>query len=134
MIHWQVAAGNRSGRGTARHFRIELRDVGLEEPVTVAADLGASSKDVDDLLERKRTGSRSDDARVTILDILDAEGTQESDTLDARVAAETGLSVKTIKNIRVKLADDGLIRARPDKDELGTIVRWNVSRTQAPRP
>ena len=82
VIHWQVAAGNRSGRGTARHFRIELRDVGLREPVTYAADLGASTKDVDDLLEPKRTGSRSDDARTVILDILDHEGTQESDTLD----------------------------------------------------
>ena len=30
LIHWQVIAGNRSGRDAGRQFRIELRDVGLE--------------------------------------------------------------------------------------------------------
>jgi len=133
VIHWQVAAGNRSGRGAARHFRIELRDVGLKEPVTYAADLGASSKDVDDLLESKHAPSKSQDAREVILDILDEERYVESDTLDARVAAETGLSAKTIKNLRTKLKDEGLVRALPEKDDSGAIKRWNVSRTLAPR-
>jgi hypothetical protein len=103
VIHWQVAAGNRSGRGTARHFRIELRDVGLAEPVTYAHDLGASSKDVDDLLEPKRTASRSDNARDVILDILDNEGPEESDQLDARVAHET--SLRELVNRRLPRAE-----------------------------
>ena len=133
VIHWQVVAGNRSGRSTARHFRIELRDVGLAEPVTYAADLGASSKDVDELLEPGRATSRSGNARELILDILDAEGPQESDELDARIARETGLAVKTVKNLRTKLKDDGLIRVFPEKDEHGEIARWKVSRTLAAR-
>ena len=133
IIHWQVAAGNRSGRGTARYFRLELRDVGLEEPVTYAADLGASTKDVDELLEPRRPASKSGDARELILDILDDEGPKESDQLDARVAHEAGLSAGTVRNLRTKLKDDGLIHVRPDKDDSGTIVRWTVSRTLAAR-
>lgn len=133
VIHWQVVAGNRSGRGTARHFRIELADVrGLEEPVTRAADLGSSAKDVDDLLEAK-PASKSASARELILDILEKEGEVESDALDARVARETGLAAKTIKNNRTKLKDEGLIRNVPDRDEHGTVKRWKVTRTQAPR-
>jgi AAA domain len=133
VIHWQVAAGNRSGRSTARHFRIELRDVGLKEPVTYASDLGASSKDVDALLEPNRATSKSGNARDVILDILDNEGPQESDALDARVAAETGLAVGTLRNIRTKLKNEGLIRVHPDKDEHGEIICWKVSRTLAVR-
>ena len=132
VIHWQVVAGNRSGRGTARHFRIELRDIGLKEPITYAVDLGDSAKDVDQLLEPKRRPPRPVQlARELILDILDDEGAQESDALDSRVTQETGLAVKTIKNARTKLKDEGLIRVFPDKDENGEIVRWNVTRTLA---
>ena len=61
-------------------------------------------------------------------------GPQESDALDARVANESGLAVKTIKNARTKLKDEGLIRVQPDKDQYGEIVRWKVSRTLAARP
>jgi hypothetical protein len=133
VIHWQVAAGNRSGRSTARHYRLELRDIeGLTEPVTYAADLGASTKDVDALLEPGRAPSKSGNARDLILDILD-DGPQESDSLDSRAARETGLSAKTIKNLRTKLKDEGLIRVHPDKDEHGRIIRWLVSRTLAAR-
>ena len=134
VIHWQVVAGNRSGRGPARHFRVVLRDIGLKEPITYAVDLGDSAKDVDQLLEPKalpRLGSSS--ARELILDILDEEGAQESDALDSRLTQETGLAVKTIKNARTKLKDEGLIRVFPDKDKNGEIVRWNVTRTLAPR-
>lgn len=135
VIHWQVAAGNRSGRSTARHFRIELRDVpGLGEPITYAADLGASTKDVDELLQPNTSTSRSGSARELVLDILDQDGAQESDAFDARIANETGLAAKTIKNLRTQLKDEGLIRNYPDKNEHGEIERWNVARTLAPRP
>jgi hypothetical protein len=135
VIHWQVVAGNRSGPGTTRHFRIELRDIdGLKEPITYADDLGDSTKDVDQLLGPKgATASRSSTARDLLLDVLDDEGDQESDALDARVARETGLAAKTIKNLRTKLKDEGLIRHIPEKDENGEIVRWKVTRTLAPR-
>jgi transcription initiation factor IIE alpha subunit len=57
----------------------------------------------------------------------------ESDALDAQVAEATGLAARTVKNVLFKLQDEGLIEAFPDKDELATIIRWNVVRTNAPR-
>lgn len=134
--HIQVVAGNRSANGAAQAFRIDTVPVdGLTEPITVAIDLGASTKSVDDLLEiRADGGSKTQQARDLILDILETDGAQESDTLDARVAQETGLAVKTIKNTRTKLSDQGLVKSQPDKDEHGAILRWRVARTAAPRP
>jgi hypothetical protein len=135
--HVQVVAGNRSLNGAAQAFRIEAVDVdGLTEPVTRAVELGASEKQVDDLLavEPNRKESRSDHARELLLDILDSEGAQETDALDARMHRETGLAAKTIKNLRTKLKDEGLVRIYPDKDDTGAIERWNVARTLAERP
>jgi hypothetical protein len=134
--HIQVVAGNRSRHGRARSFRIEEAYVeGLEEPVTRAVELGESRKSVDELLGiRAAGGSRSAEARELILDILEREGEQESDTLDARVTRETGLAAQTVRNLRVALVNEGLVKPLPDKDELGTILRWVVTRTQATRP
>lgn len=134
--HIQVVAGNRSLNGSAQAFRIEAVTVeGLTEPITLAVALGESAKSVEDLLETRRSGeTKTDRARELILDILEDEGPQESDALDARVASETGLAAKTVKNARNALRNEGLIKSYPDKDELGTILRWRVSRTAAPRP
>jgi hypothetical protein len=68
-----------------------------------------------------------------ILDILEAEGEQESDALDARVGAETGLKAQTIRNQRAALKNAGLIKVYPEKDEFGSVERWKVARTQALR-
>ena len=135
LRHIQVVAGNRSPNGSAQSFRIEAVEVeGVDEPITRAVELGVSAKDVEQLLAAQPAGqSKSANARELVLDILDEEGAQESDALDARAAAETGLSAKTIKNLRTKLKDEGLIRVLPSKDEHGEIVRWKVSRTQAVR-
>src|SRR5262249_24620793 len=136
--HIQVVAGNRSINGAAQSFRIEAVDVdGLDEPITLCVDLGESTKSVDDLLVAGQTGSkggsRSAEARARRLDILQGEGDQESDALDKRVANETGLSARTVQAVRVGLAREGLIKNYPDRDEHGSVVRWNVGRTQAPR-
>lgn len=133
--HIQAVAGNRSQNGSAQAFKIEAVPVeGLAEPITVAVPLGESAKSVDDLLlARDRPESKTARARELILDILETDGEQESDTLDARVAKETGLAVQTVKNARVALKAEGLLKVFPDKDELGTILRWNVTRSQAPR-
>lgn len=136
VFHVQVLAGNRSGRGSGRSYRIELRDIdGLKEPVTYAAELGESTKDVEDLLaNHQRPTSRTQSARELILDVLEGhDEAQESDQLDAYVARETGLAVKTVKNARTKLTNGGLIKTLPDKDGVGTILCWKVSRTQAAR-
>jgi hypothetical protein len=134
IFHVQVVAGNRSARGSARRFRIELRDVGLLEPVTYAVELGESLKDVDELLTSTRRASKSQSARDLILDILETEGDQESDAFDARVAAETGVTAKTVRNQRGELKNVGLVKSVPHKDEHGTILHWTIVRTSAPRP
>jgi hypothetical protein len=132
-FHAQVVAGNRGPRSAGFTFRIDLIDVGLKEPVTKATIIGGTLKDVNTLLGVEKQ-SKSGLARERILDLLDEAGQMESDTLDARVAQETGLAAGTVKNQRMKLKDDGLIALRADKDERGKVVRWNAYRTQAPRP
>ena len=130
----QVVAGNRSANGAGVQFRIDAVDVpGLTEPITVAVDLGESSKDVDDLLAAKKEEPKSVRARELILDILE-DGEQESDALDARVARETGLSARTARDVRMSLGHEGLVKAHPEKDEDGTVTCWKVSRSAAPRP
>jgi hypothetical protein len=135
LRHIQVVAGNRSINGRGQTFRIDAVDIpGLAEPITVAVPLGESSKNVDDLLgSRSRQETKTATARELILDILEDEGEQESDALDARVARQTGLAAQTIRNTRVALGKEGLTKAVPDKDEYGSVSRWQISRTAAPR-
>jgi hypothetical protein len=134
VFHAQVVAGNRGPRGAGREFRLELVDVGLLEPVTLLRAMGESGKNVEDLLSgHGRKDSRSAQARDRILDMLEDAGEIESDTLDARVAHATGLVAGTVRNLRGKLKDEGLIRNRAEKNEDGTVARWLVSRTAAPR-
>lgn len=138
ISHIQCVTGNRLPSGTpGRMFRIEgvLLD-GLQEEVTRASWIGDSSKDVETMLAAASTKEPSASAAAAdlILDILEREGEQESDTLDARIARETGLSAKTVRNQRGRLKSGGLISAVPEKDEYGAVTRWLVRRTQAPRP
>lgn len=133
LFHAQVVAGNRGPRNAALAFRLELRDVAGAKDVTWLDGLGESEKDVNDLLtvtaQSRREASRSAKARDLILSTLE-RGTMASDELDAAVASETGLRRKTIQDLRTALKDDGLIRVFPDKDEHGSIVRWNVELRQ----
>jgi hypothetical protein len=134
LRHIQVVAGNRSLNGRGQVFRIEAVAVeGLEEPITVARALGESSKDVEDLLSSGPPASKSQNARELILDILEGEGEQDSDTLDARVARETGLAARTVRNLRVELGNEGLTRAVPVKDASGLVGSWSIARTAARR-
>lgn len=136
LSHFQCVAGNRLPPGSSgRMFRIEgvMLD-GLEEEVTRAVWTGESGKDVETIWASSTPGekapSRSGEASELILDVLDAEGDQESDALDARIAAEFGISAKTVRNLRGKLTNDGLIKATKH----GLTGIWTVHRTQAPRP
>jgi hypothetical protein len=136
ISHVQCVAGNRLPPGTpGRMFRIDgvLLD-GLENEVTRATWIGDSGKDVESMLSAAgdKEPSKSAAARELILDILNKTPQMESDTLDARVAQEIGISAKTVRNLRGDLKNAGLVRAIPDKDEQGTVIRWNVARTLAP--
>jgi hypothetical protein len=137
LFHAQVVAGNRGPKSaTGRAYRLELHDVEPATAITCLIAEGESTKDVENLLKGANTPepeSRSGKARELILDILDTEGEQESDRFDARIATETGITAKTVRNIRGTLKNDGLIRATPAKDEHGTVTHWTVSRTLAPR-
>ena len=137
LFHAQVVAGNRGPRNAGRAFRLRLVDVPPATEITLAVAEGESNKNVEDLLgarsQSDQPTSRSTLASELILDILDQEGSQESDALDARVASETGIAAKTVRNLRGKLKTDGFINAYPQKDEDGTVARWMVGRTLAPR-
>jgi hypothetical protein len=141
-FHYQVIAGNRGPKGAARVLKLSIVDVPVEgdEPIqdiTLAVEAGSSEKDVEELLANQATKgerSKSEAARLLILSILEDEGEQESDTLDARVVAETGLAVKTVKNVRTGLKDAGLIRIFPVRTADGKGVDlWMVKRSNAPR-
>ena len=136
ISHVQVVAGNRLSADTpGRMFRIEgVLLPGLENEVTRATWIGDSTKDVETMLgsDSKRP-AKSAVARELVLNILENEGEQESDTLDARVAKETGLAARSVRDLRSTLVSEGLIKAMPDKDEAGTILCWRVYRTAAPR-
>jgi len=98
--------------------------------VVAAVDEGDSDADVDALLSGTRPETTSQQARETIIETLrEAGGGMESDQLDAEVAAACGLTAKTIRNLRGDLSGKGLLKSIPDKDEEGTIVRWNVALT-----
>jgi hypothetical protein len=136
MFHVQVVKGNRSGRGAGRQYRIELADVGLLEPVTKVVPAGESRKDIDDLLVTQRRPSNTQTARNLLLTILENDGDQESDALDARVAHEAQIAAKTVKNLRTKLGPkgEGLIKSYPIPTEDGQPKVWYVGRTHAPLP
>jgi hypothetical protein len=139
VSHVQCVAGNRLPAGTpGRMFRIEgvMLD-GLENEVTRATWMGDSNKNVETMLSAidgvAKEPSRSDEAKDLILDILEGEGEQESDALDARVAEETGISAKTARNLRSALKSRGLVNPVPVKDEFGKITSWMVVRTHVLR-
>jgi hypothetical protein len=115
-------------------FRIEgVTLPGLENEVTRAVWLGDSIKSVEEMLTSGARVNRSTTAKELILDILDAEGDKESDALDAQVAQATGLAAGTVRQLRGVLKNEGLVKAFPEKDETGAILRWLVGRTLVPR-
>jgi len=137
ITHVQCVAGNRLPPGTpGRIVRIEgVMLPGLANAVTRAVWLGDSTKDVETMLvaNGERAPSKSSAARERILTILEAEGEQESDGLDARVAKEIQLDARTIRNLRTQLGREGLIKSVPEKLADGTVDKWIVMRTHAAR-
>ena len=109
---------------------------GHEEPVPVISILGESRKDPNELLsakEPRESESRTSEAREILLQTLLAEPTHRmlSDVLDYVVAEKTGLSVKTVRNLRGKIGPDGsgLVKSyRPPGD---TTSPWQVELTLA---
>jgi hypothetical protein len=138
ISHVRCITGNRLPVGTpSRMFRIEgVLVPGLENEVTCGTWVGDSNKDIEEMFAKggDKQPSKSATARELLLDILESEGDQESDTLDARVAGETGLAARTVQNQRKELVAEGLVKAFVvARNEDGTVATWGVRRTQAPR-
>jgi hypothetical protein len=107
LRHIQVVAGNRSLNGSARLFRIDARPVeGLAEPITVAVDLGTSSKNVDDLLAA-RPDTESVDFEVVQAAIIEAleTGPKSREYLDA-VGEDIGASRDVVWKRGIKPLND----------------------------
>lgn len=137
MRHLFTMTGNRGPSDTpGLMVRIEgVQVADHEHDVSFARVLGDSHKDPDELLSAKRARktSRSGTAEAIILALL-AEtpgGSLESDVLDAEVAKRCGLAAKTVKNIRFEMGKRGLVKPWPDKDEFGSVTRWNIMLTNA---
>lgn len=129
LRHMKVGAGNRVPPGEdALSFRIEgVERDGHEVPITRLVWAGTSDKDLDALL-RGSGGKPRGATRTAVLDELEAAFPHgiESNELDGRVAARCGVTPKTVQNTRVKLTNEGVIRAIPEKDEYGRTTRWMV--------
>ena len=114
LRHIQVVAGNRSLNGSAHAFRIEAVDVeNLAEPITKAVELGASTKDVNDLLagdDARKATVASDAIQAAILDAL-ATGDKSRAYLDS-VGDELGVTPNTVyERGLIPLRDVGRIEA-----------------------
>lgn len=134
LVHVAPIKGNRrpAGEGGVR-FKLHGRVLeGFTESVVYAVEDGASDVDLDAQLAGEQSETRSGRARELILETLrDAGGSMESDTLDAAIAAATGLNARTIRNLRTELGNEGLLRSKPERDTTGAAKRWHVVLTEA---
>ena len=94
-------------------------------------DEGRSSKSVADLLawQGRRRGpspSSARGAKAALVEILVAAGGQSvnADEAKKRVAAEVGVSTKTVWRAFDELRKDELAGAAPGRDKHGSITEW----------
>jgi hypothetical protein len=129
LRHVRVVIGNRVPKG---EDQLAFRIVGVERPphempIPRLEWVGASDKDMDKLLQGQATRSSTAVARDAIIDELsNAPGLRmESNALDRAVIERTGLSAKTLRNLRSKMVKEGLIHNTPEKDA-GQFTTWFV--------
>jgi hypothetical protein len=140
MRYVQVVAGNRVPGGTeSRGFKI----VGVNnivpggEPVTKAVFVDGAGKDVDEILQQVAPAvsrSKTQQAMVIMLDILEEHGEMKQDDLFKLAAEKVGLSPKTVRQHAYfgpnGLAKTGLVKKRKE----GMAGGWFCSRGDEPRP
>lgn len=134
LVHIAPIKGNRRPAGESGvRFKLQSHTLeGFTESVVCAVEDGISDVDLDAQLAGEQSDTRSGQARELILETLrDAGGSMESDTLDAIVAAATGLNARTVRNLRTELGNEGLLRSKPERDATGVAKRWHVLLTEA---
>jgi AAA domain len=131
----EVSKSNIGPEGEGHNFRLEVVDVPAADGDTAEVPLlardGEASVSVDEILAKPKRESKSSKARELILERL-ADGAQvESDELDAEIAQKTRLAARTVRDLRMELGNEGLIRSIPQRDESGSIYAWLAARTNA---
>jgi hypothetical protein len=123
VFHVQVLAGNRSGKSAAQGYRIELRDIGLGEPVTYATEMGETGKSVDQLLATTSVprGAKRAGAKDIILREL-ANGPQTLDHLKAVAATEADAASDTVWRAANELKAAG--KVKNGNSGPGTTWHW----------
>jgi hypothetical protein len=136
----EVAKSNIGPEGVGQNLRLRIIEVPAEDGEVAKAPVlerdGDATQTVDELLAKPRRESKSGKAREFLLDTLDSVAKMESDTLDALVAEKTGLSTKSVRNLRGELSDAGLVRSKKGEtldDDGNAKSVWFVLRTNAPR-
>lgn len=132
VSHIIVRSANRSARGAGRKFRIELVDVGLDEPVTRAVDLGESNRSIDELLSQpdatKRKAPKRDAAKSIIVRELAIEP-RPLDYLKAVCISEISCSGETVWLAANELKASGEVDSRNSGP--GTPWLWSLTSQSA---
>jgi hypothetical protein len=135
LRHIKVGAGNRVPPGEdALSFRITgVEREGHEVPITCLVWEGATDKDLDALLRGSGNAPKGT-TRAAILNELETiyPHLVESTEFDERMAKRLKITPKTIRNARVALKNEGLVKAIPEKDEFGAVQRWMVTLAEMP--
>jgi hypothetical protein len=107
------------------------------EPVTKAVFVDGAGKDVDEILQQVAPAvsrSKTQQAMVIMLDILEEHGEMKQDDLFKLAAEKVGLSPKTVRQHAYfgpnGLNESGLVRARKDPGQRGG---WFCSRSEDER-
>ena len=137
LLRVHAIKGNRVPKQEAgRMFMLDGADIGLDEPVVRAVELGESIADLDDLLEkstRKKAGPTvAKKIEETLIRILREHiGQMESDLLDSKVAIEVGTTARYVQNQRRVLRDRGWLRSYGERGPDGQVRKWTVTLTNA---
>ncbi len=131
----EISKSNIGPEGLGLAFQVSIAAVPADDGGTAEVPLlmrdGLATQTVDQILSAPKGDSNSGKARRLILAALADVDHIESDELDARIAKESGLSARTVRDLRMELRGEGLIRSIAVKDEFGKVTSWNVSRTNA---
>lgn len=126
----EVSKSNIGPEGDGQNFLVRVEQIpaadGDAAEVPRLIRDGAATITVDELLANPKAASKTEKARQLILEAVRTEGQIDAEQLDAQVAASVGLSERTVRNARMKLGQQGLLRAVSVRGEKG-VQRWRVA-------